>query len=367
MTDNRIPLVGGSPNPFSVFQQDWWIKIAGNVYPGNMLQVVDQEKVLGCLPYSLVINKAKQRLLTVPPWTLFNGPIIDPSLPSKTQADILRRLIAQIPRRSSVRLHCDPHLPNADIIRAAFERAGFSAGKRHITYLRLPAENGYVRAETAKKVSRNLADKIGDIDPDIRTLIDGLLRSKRARNNLKRACREIDIIEALSASEFVDFYTNNIMAQGMQCADPPDIARRLIDEGLSNGQVKLVAARAKTAGGDVPYDAALALALDDRRLFYWLSTSRLDSHSDAIKVLAMKAMQIAQSRRLIFDVVGADTEGRKNLYIHLFGLKIEDHREIYERITLSFSLYERYKPALKRTVAFARRAREKARQHLGLV
>ena len=70
-----------------------------------------------------------------------------------------------------------------------------------------------------------------------------------------------------------------------------------------------------------------------------------------IKVLAMESMHIAQSRGLIFDVDGTDTEGQTNLYTHLFGLKIEDYREIYERITLSARLYERYKPALKRTVA----------------
>jgi hypothetical protein len=67
---------------------------------------------------------------------------------------------------------------------------------------------------------------------------------------------------------------------------PTGYCRRLIDEGLSNGQVKLVAARAKTAGSDALYDAALALALDDRRLFYWLSTRRLDSHSDDITSLS---------------------------------------------------------------------------------
>jgi hypothetical protein len=248
------------------------------------------------------------------------------------------------------------------MIRVAFQRAGFSVDKRQTTYLRLPAEDEPAQGETAKRIFENPADKIDDIDPDIGTLIDGLLRSKRARNNLKRACRELDIIETLTASEFVDFYANNLAAKDMRCVYPPDIARRLIDEGLSNGQVKLVAARAKTASG--PYDAALALALDDRRLFYWLSTRRFDSHSDAVKLLAMKAMHMAQSRGLIFDVDGTETEGQTNLYTHLFGLKIEDYREIYERITLLASLYERYRPVLKRTAVLAQRTREKARQIL---
>jgi hypothetical protein len=171
-----------------------------------------------------MIYRAQQRLLTLPPWTHFNGPVINPSLPSRTQADILRRLIAQIPPKSSIRLHCDPHLANAEIIRAEFERAGFSVCKREITYLRLPAENESARAETVNKNLKNLADKIGHIDPGIGTLIDGLLRSKRARNNLKRAWRELDIIETLTASKFVDFYANNLAAKGMQCVYPLDIA-----------------------------------------------------------------------------------------------------------------------------------------------
>jgi hypothetical protein len=120
-----------------------------------------------------------------------------------------------------------------------------------------------------KRFPRSPQIKLFIIDPVIGTLVDGLLRNKTARNNLKRACGALDIMKhspPVSLSTFCKQSRRKRHAMRL----PPDIVRRLIDEGLSKGEVKLVAARAKTASGDVPYDAALAL--DDRRLFYWLST-----------------------------------------------------------------------------------------------
>ena len=107
------------------------------------------------------------------------------------------------------------------------------------------------------------------------------------------------------------------------------------------------------------YDAAIVYAWDNRRCYYWLSTTRFHAaenthqrpHPDAIKLLALRAMEDAKSMKLVFDADGVTTPGTQNLYRNMFGLREEIRRDVFQRSTLLEQLYHRYLPHMKTLIA----------------
>lgn len=298
-----------------IFNQDWWIAIARGSSDYRELRIVDGHAVLGKLPYVL---SRRHGLFQAhdPHWSHIGGPIVDECLSRKEQAEVVQQLLAKFPRWCSGHFVCNPNRSYADLVRDAFKRAGFE----HIV------QTTYVRYPTDVPVTN--------------------LRKGKHNGHIRRASQKLDCVD-ISPKEFVRFYEANLKAKAKTSYAPLEIVTRLTDEAVRRGQARAIAARPKTSSakssdsGFALYDAAIVYIWDPSRCYYWMSTRRPPSsenrypkpHPDAIKFLAMHAMQHAQEMKLIFDVDGVTTPGSENLYRNMFGLRKEERRDVFQRIT----------------------------------
>jgi hypothetical protein len=298
-----------------IFNQDWWITIARGSSDYRELRVVDGDAVLGKLPYVLSRNHGLFQAHD-PHWSHLGGPIVDERLSRKEQAEVVQKLLAKFPRWCSGYFVCNPNRSYADLVRDAFQRAGFEH----------TAQTTYVRYPTDAPV--------------------GNLRKGKHNGHIRRASQKLDCVD-ISATEFVRFYEANLKAKTKTSYAPPEIVIRLTDEAIRRGQARAIAASPKDSSvsakdsGFALYDAAIVYVWDQSHCYYWISTHRPHSsensypkpHPDAIKFLAMHAMQHAQEMKLIFDADGVTTPGSENLYRNMFGLRKEERRDVFQRIT----------------------------------
>ena len=308
---------GSDPNQshLPIFNQDWWITIARGSSDYRELRVVDGDAVLGKLPYVLSRNYGFLQAHD-PHWSHLGGPILDERLSRKEQAEVVQQLLAKFPRWCSGYFVCDPNRSYADLVRDAFKRAGFEH----------TAQTTYVRYPTDVPVTN--------------------LRKGKHNGHIRRASQKLDCVD-ISATEFVRFYEANLKARTKTSYAPLEIVTRLADEAVRRGQARAIAARPRHSSatanhnGFALYDAAIVYVWDQSRCYYWMSTHRPHSpdnsypkpHPDAIKFLAMHAMQHAQEMKLIFDVDGVTTPGSLNLYRNMFGLRKEERRDVFQRTT----------------------------------
>jgi hypothetical protein len=169
----------------------------------------------------------------------------------------------------------------------------------------------------------------------------------------------------ISATEFVRFYEANLKTKAKTSYAPLKIVTRLTDEAAGRGQARAIAARPRDSsattnnGGLVLYDAAVVYVWDESRCYYWMSTYRPPSpdnaypkpHPDAIKFLAMHAMEHAQEMKLIFDADGVTTPGSEHLYRNMFGLRKEVRRDVFQRTTALERFVRNVVPKIKAMAA----------------
>lgn len=331
--DGKRPL-GSDPSQsdLPIFNQDWWITIARGSSQYRELRIVDRDVVLGKLPY--VLSRSHGFFQAHDPyWSHLGGPIVDERLSRKEQAEVVQQLLAKFPRWCSGHFVCDPNRSYADLVRAAFKRAGFEH-----TY-----QTTYVRYPTDAPVTN--------------------LRKGKHNGHIRRASQRLDCVD-INATEFVRFYEANLKAKTKTSYAPLEIVTPLTDEAVRRGQARAIAARPKDSWATAKdsefalYDAAIVYVWDQSHCYYWMSTHRLDCsenlypkpNPDAIKFLAVHAMQHAQEMNLVFDADGVTTHGSEHLYRNMFGLQKEECRDVFQR-----------KTALER---FARNVVQKSRRWL---
>jgi hypothetical protein len=329
--DMQVPVSRIHRLDLPIFSQDWWLGIVSRCPEYREVKVVRSNAVLGRLPFILSARRAGSVWGHNPHWSHIAGPIVDQGLSRAEQIEVIFSLLEQLPRGASFGFVCSPSQAYADIVRNAFKRAGFEHTTQ-TTYVRPPS--------------------FGDVD-----VLDG--RKSKHRGHFKRAAKELHC-EDISAKKFVEFYQTNLNAQGKASYAPLYILPPLIEEAISRGQARAIAARSKRDNRSgvcqlsACYDAAIAYVWDDYRCYYWLSTRRIPHpadgfprpHPDASKFLAVKAMEDAQAMNLIFDTDGVTTPGSENLYRNIFGLREVESRDVFQRVTV----LERF--------------RQKCRQHL---
>jgi hypothetical protein len=317
-----------------IFSQDWWINIARGSSKYRELKVVHRGVVVGRL--SFVLSRSRLGLLRGqdPHWSHLGGPIVDQRLSRTQQAEVIRSLLEQLPRWASFNFVCNPDLSYADLVRSAFRQSGFDLATQ-MTYLRLPSD--------------------GDV---LNT------RKSKHKGHIKRAAKELDCVD-ISAKEFVQFFETNLKASKETTYSPLDTMTFLIEEAISRGQARAVAARPNSRSQSVdhgqssPYDAAIVYVWDNNRCYYWLSTHRIASaddpsakpHPDATKLLVVRAMEDAQAMNLIFDADGVATPGAENFYRNMFGLRMEQRRDVFKRQTVLERFYQRYLQQFKGVIA----------------
>ena len=314
--------IGERQSDLAVFQQPWWLEIARRGEDYHELQVRHGGVVVGTLGFVLATNHIGNRLGFPPIWAHLGGPILEPGLGRSARADVLHRLMAQLPRNISFKFVCNPIAPDADLTRQAFRGVGF---EHH-------AETTYVQRCNDRDIMSRL--------------------SAKRRGQLRRADRDLEVLE-IDAEKFIRFYRCNLREAGKTSYASLANARDLIVKGQEGvPQVRVLAARQK--GEDTPLDAAIACAWDDTRYYLWLLTRRhnVDAngrrpHGDAVKLLIFRATQHAQSLNLTFDVDGATTEGAKNLYDDILRFPLVESRDVFIRDTRIYRLYKQLKPRLR--------------------
>jgi hypothetical protein len=309
-----------------VFSQDWWLNYARRFSEYRELRVAHGSQVVGRLPFVLRKNWLGLARCQEPYWSHLGGPILDLGLDRAEQAEVIRLLLEQLPRWASFHFVCDPNSSYADLTRDAFRDAGFKHSTQ-VTYVRFPDEGEVLST-----------------------------RKSKHRGHLKRAAKGLECAD-VSAQEFFQFFKKNLMARGKRSYAPLEILPGLIEEAISRGCARAIAAKPNSPGGPgtsdqgLPYDAAIVYLWDSSRCYYWLSTRRisfggdpaLKPHPDAVKLLAVTAMEHAQAMNLAFDADGAETPGSDNLYRNMFGLRNQQLRDVFRRSNTIERLYQRSK------------------------
>jgi hypothetical protein len=327
-------VAGIDQSALPIFSQDWWINIARGSSKYRELKVVHQGVVVGRL--SFVLSRSRLGLLRGqdPHWSHVGGPIVDERLGRAEQAEVIHSLLEQLPRWVSFNFVCNPDLSYADLVRSAFERSGFGHTTQ-TTYLRLPSEDNVLSA-----------------------------RKSKHKGHIKRAAKELDCVD-VGAKEFVQFYETNLKASKEKSYSPLDTMTFLIEEAVSRGQARAIAARSNSRSQSVdhgrssPYDAAIVYVWDNDRCYYWLSTHRTASadnsnakpHPDATKLLAVRAMEDAQAMNLTFDSDGVTSPGTENFYRNILGLSKQERRDVFDRETTLERFYQRFRQQFKAVIA----------------
>ena len=311
-----------------VFQQRWWVEIARGAAHLNEAQVIEDNIVVGRLPYVVQRNKAGFKCGGLFHWTHMGGPVISRHLPAEAKAATLRQLLSQLPRNVTLNFVCRPAPADAGIIREAFKAAGF---------------------ERSTVIAYSLP-------PDAESIINRL--SRKHAKHLISADRRLDVID-ISAIRFIKFYGENLEEAGKISHSPLNIARDLIAAGSERNppQVRTLAAKkrsGKEGGGSLVansedvLDAAIACAWDNERYYLWMLTRRREAgpsgkpHPDAVKLLVIKAMEHARSLGLIFDSDGVGSAGSGHFYDRIMKIPKMEPRDSYERYTLMQGWTKKY-------------------------
>jgi hypothetical protein len=318
----------------SVFSQDWWLDIARTSSDFREVKVVRGNRIVGRLPFVIWRNRLGLSCGQDPYWSHLRGPILEEGLERPAQAEVIGLLLEQLPRWTSYSFVCDPNLAYADLVRNAFRDAGFEHSTQ-ITYVRFPGETDVLDS-----------------------------RKRKHRGHIKRAAKSLACVD-ISANEFVQFFEANLKRKGKRSYAPIGDLLRLIEEAIGRGCARAIAARPHQGdegnesgeGGRGPYDAAIIYLWDSSRCYYWLSTHRVflggnpadRPHPDAIKLLAVKAMEHAQEMNLIFDADGVVTPGADNLYRNIFALKSEQRRDVFKRWNALERIYQTSRRTLHRS------------------
>ena len=340
----RIEVAGIDQSRLPIFCQDWWTNIARGASEYHELKAFHRNVVVGRLP--LILSKSRFGLAVGldPHWSHLCGPIVDDRLSRTEQAEVIRSLIQQLPRWASFCFVCNPDLSYADLVRNAFKESGFDHTSQ-MTYLRHPSWGDVLNS-----------------------------RKRKHRGHIRRAAKELDCVD-VTAKEFVQFYETNLNAKGKRSYSPLDTLELLIEEATSRGQARAIAAKPHSRSQSVgdrhsaSYDAAIVYVWDNGRCYYWLSTYRIRSadnsdvepHPDATKLLPVKAMEDAQAMNLIFDADGVTGPGAENLYRNIFGLRQEQHRDVFQRATIM----ERFRQKLRIAHIYVSPSQEKSTGFLG--
>ncbi len=312
----------------SVFSQDWWLDLARRSPEYRELKVVRGSRIIGRLPFVLSRNRLGLYSGHDPYWSHLGGPVLDSGLNRFEKASVIRELLQQLPQWTSFCFVCDSSVSYADLVRDAFIEAGFEHSTQ-ITYVRFPA---------------------GDVLHP---------RKSKHRGHIRRAAKSLAYVD-ITAADFVRFLEMNLKARGTHSYAPLDRLPKLLQTALDRGYARAIAAKADfwPCSDSTPpeglFDAAIAYLWDDHRCYYWLSTHRTTSeaetaprpHPDAGKLLIVKAMEHAQEMNLIFDADGVVTPGSENLYRNVLGLRDQQHRDVFLRLTTFERVYGKLRHAV---------------------
>ncbi|MDO6416241.1 hypothetical protein Q4F19_17780 [Sphingomonas sp. BIUV-7] len=311
-----------------VFLQDWWVDAAcRNVCSTVDINAGSAESCEGWLRYIIYRNKIGLRLGVSPFWTHLGGPVLRSGLSSDRQRHTIRHLVSELPSDVSMRFVCDSNSDYAAIVRDEFMAAGFSLTLLP-TYLNQPGDS------------------------------DILSRMKsRHRAQIRAAANEMTI-QDIHPDHFIRFYRHNLPSRSHS---PLVAAHQLLSEGIARGQAHaIVAINMREPCSEGMPDAAIACVWDRNRYYYWLSTRRRPSttnaskpNPEATKLLILAAVDRAAMMGLEFDADSPETAGGRALFAQILRFRRIEHRLVFTRHTLLNKAYNQVTRRIKETVKSA--------------
>jgi hypothetical protein len=295
----------------TVFQQDWWLKIARGSARLKEAEVYGANgAVIGSIAYVVQRNRLGIPWGTGAHLSRISGPIVNNNLSDEEKVAVFVQLIGKLPNISFT-FTISEHTPNAHLIRQAFKYAGFECFEQ-LNYSQAPDD---------------VINRPG----------------RKLRQHIKQACSKLDVIN-IDPERFINFYRANLVDK---CYFPLGVAKELIASSIRREppQACTFAACKKRPEGSSErplIDAAICVVWDNERCYYWLSTRRRESHPDAIKLLIVTAMKHAYRLGLSFDADGVNTPGIHRLFKTIFRMPTEETRYIFTRTSRLSKLYEIY-------------------------
>ena len=288
----------------SPFLQPWFIESARGERTLKIFAIDRDRQIVACLPVMLEKKHSLFHRGDIANWAHINGPVVHPSLSAEEKGQAVSLLLKQLSKWTSYKFVCDPEDCDEALL-TAFDHAGFTRRPRK-TYLRMPS------------------------DPDV---MAGL--NKKHRNNIKRAFENLHIVENFFTDKFAEFYNKNLINCGKFAWHSIEILSNIINAGSaldidkhSKGKrILVVAAKSKSSEAV----AAIACLLNQRRMYYWLSTRQhfytngcvVKGGDDAIKALLIHAIARAAELGLVFDADGVYSPGAAHLLKRLFPREME--------------------------------------------
>ena len=259
-------------------------------------------RLVGRLPFTVRRQRGLFFSGGPPSWAHIAEPILKSDLSDQDKSNVLRELVLQLPRWTSLCFVCNPQ-QNDQMYIQIFKEAGFEHSTQD-TYLALPS------------------------DPSVTDPNNGNgLRNKRL-DSIKCARRKIVITEDLSTEQFIEFYARNLKIQNKFCYADLRIVRDIISSGRAARNVVIYTAVAvgsdvaevqagdEILAGDVV--ASIVGLYDSVRCYYWLTTRlQTKGFSDTVEVLILHAVEQAKLRGVMFDADGVSTNGTQALYERL--------------------------------------------------
>ncbi len=247
----------------TVFHQPWWLSATTDGHYGEAVVMQSGRKV-GYLPYAIERLAGGQTLCCMPRLTPVLGPAViegTGAAPNRVlrQAQIIRELLAQLPRCSGYRHTL--HRGTRDTM--VYQEHGYETSVR-FTFEVAPAPPQALW-RSMREPTRALITQ-GESRYRVRFLDDDAVLKQIARH--------------------------------AEAADPGEAARRACRAAIGRGQGLIVAA--ETLAGVM--DAAILVVWDAQAAYCVLTTRRHDCARDVMAVLLWRAMQACAAGGLTFDL-----------------------------------------------------------------
>lgn len=309
--------------------EDWWNPVLSASPNFRQVEVTEDSRLLGRIQYFVRRSRPGFKWGRNPDWSIPRPLRIDRGLAPEQKADVIERLIKQLPADVSFYLVFEKDGEWSSEILDAFTRHGFE----------------YACVPTYEWKPEN-----GDV-------LDGM--KSKSRSQLKLAQKQLDVTE-IGGDLFLSFYGSNLALEKNQPVRPLALAGDLLNAAHAHKRVRITAARRRFQSGS--YDAAIACAWDSNCYYYWMSTYRPTTrnylggrpHKDAVKVLILDAMLHAKSLGLIFDTDGIGSAGSEHLYRDILRMSRADIRLVFKRASKLVACYEKYRPLMLRLMEIFR-------------
>lgn len=282
------------PSQQPVYMQRWFSKIAEGIGGTRQILVTENENVVGRLTVVFGRNKIGMKQAYNLPWARFQSPIVCETVSQNERAEIIRRLIRQLPTDVSYNLTLANEFDYRVFLSEGFEP--------------YPEDNYIVTPDQAQRLCQSF--------------------STMTKRHIRQAQEQL-VVSTTTPRAFINIYAADLRRRHRRSYAPLEIAREILEEGLLRGQARIFTANRRSTG---EVDAAIACLWDEANYYYWMTTRRIHvegesyPHQGAVKLLLWSAIQDAAGRNLTFDFDGVPSDGASRLYEGMGAQKSKRYR-----------------------------------------